>query len=252
MTRADVAVLALHGNGGGAARFAAVAPRMPPDVALHAVTLPGFAEVPRDPALTSTADYGRVVLDHLRDLPRPRVVLGHGIGGALALEALRQDPGAADGLVLHAPVGVRLDTRLLPRVARVPGVLTVLRRGISSRVTRPLVRRRLFGDRVPRRTADAFLQAYGRCEVFAQMFSLVDAPWFASLPPLHLPAVLLWGAGDDVLAVDQAREWSHVVPAATVEVVDAWTHWPMLEQPEHYAATVARLARGLALPVRPR
>src|SRR5687768_8164295 len=43
-----VTLVAVHGNGGGAHRFARVAPLMPPDVSMTAVTLPGFAAVPAD------------------------------------------------------------------------------------------------------------------------------------------------------------------------------------------------------------
>src|SRR5688500_11207997 len=62
-----VALVAVHGNGGGAHRFARVAPLMPPDVAMTAVTLPGFAAVPADRSLRSLADFA----DCLADLIAP-------------------------------------------------------------------------------------------------------------------------------------------------------------------------------------
>ena len=44
-----VTLVAVHGNGGGAHRFARVAPLMPPDVTLVAVTLPGLRRRPGGP-----------------------------------------------------------------------------------------------------------------------------------------------------------------------------------------------------------
>lgn len=241
-----ITVLALHGNGGGGARFARVLPHLPADVALVTPTLPGFAGG-QEPGDLTPAGLAAHVRGLLADLPRPRVVLGHGIGGSVALELLRDAAAEVDGVVLHAPVGARLDTRLLPRLMQLPGATEVLRRGISSRLTRPFVRRRLFTPGlVPRATADAFLAAYGQCRAFGPLFRTIDAPWFASLEPREVPAVLLWGEGDGVLGADQAGDYRALLPRARVELVPGWTHWPMLEQPEDYAAVVARLARELA------
>lgn len=244
--RAVVTLVALHGNGGGGSRFRLVAPHLPPDVVLVTPTLPGFpgGGPLQDPTPAGLARHVRGVL---AGLPRPLVLLGHGIGGSVALEVLQQDAPAVDAVVLHAPVGARLDTRLLPRLMRLPGAPRLLRWGISSELTRPLVRRRLFrAGTVPRPVADAFLAAYGRCAAFGPVFATITPAWWDSLEPRDVPGVLLWGGGDGVLGADQVQDYRRLLPRARVEVVDAWTHWPMLEQPADYAAVLARLARQLA------
>ena len=241
-----VSVLAVPGNGGGAFRFAAALPHLPDDVVLHPVTLPGFDGVaPRDDVRTA-ADWGDLVADAVAALPRPRVLLGHGVGGALAVEALQGRAGLVDGLLLHAPVGASLDTRLLPKVVRLPGVSAVLRRGLASRAARPLVRRRVLDPGVPDELVARFQAGYAGCAAFDDFWDLLTAGWWDALEPLDVPALLLWGAGDGVLGADQVDGWRRLLPRGDVEVVDRWGHWPMLAAPADWADVVARRSRALA------
>src|SRR5262249_29810909 len=109
-------MIALHGNGGGAFRFERLLPFIPANIRFQAVTLPGFARVPPDPQLTSLAAYAGHLKTLLAPEPRPLVLLGHGIGGSIALEFAQGNEGRLDGLILHAPVGARLDSRRFPRL----------------------------------------------------------------------------------------------------------------------------------------
>lgn len=241
-----VTLVAVHGNGGGAHRFARVAPLMPPDVALVAVTLPGFAAAAADPALRSLADFA----DHLAALvapfPRPRVVLGHGIGGSIALELVQRHADLVDGLILHAPVGTRLDRRIFPRLMAIPGARALGRRLFASRPLRPLFRRLLFSCVVPPAYLGRFFEEYRRCSVFSQMFDLITPTWFRGLRPMGLPSVLLWGEDERLLAVDQADDYRALLPRASIRRVPGWGHFPMIERPAEYAAEIASIARSLA------
>lgn len=245
--RPPVTVVAVHGNGGGAHRFSLVGPRMPADVRLVAVTLPGFARRPPDATLRSLSDYAALVASWVRAEPRPRVILGHGIGGSIALELVQQQRHAAelDGLILHAPVGTRLDRRLFPRLMALPGARELGRRLLASSALRLLFRRLLFSRTVPVGYSDRFFDEYGDCSVFGQMFDLITPAWFQALRPTTLPAALLWGEDERLLSVDQVGDYLVLLPRARVRVVPGWGHFPMAERPAEYAAEVAALARGL-------
>jgi pimeloyl-ACP methyl ester carboxylesterase len=241
-------VVAVHGNGGGAHRFARVEPLMPPDVALVAVTLPGFADLPADPRLRSLADYATCLARTIEPLPRPRIVLGHGIGGSIALELVRHRATLLDGLILHAPVGARLERRIFPRLMALPGARALGQRLFSSRPLRPIFRRLLFTAAVPPHYLDRFFQEYRTCAVFSQMFDLITPVWFQGLGPSDLPAALLWGEAERLLTVDQVDDYRALLPRAIVRRVPAWGHFPMIEQPGAYAAAIAALARTLIPP----
>ncbi len=76
-----LSMIAVHGNGGGASRFARLPGCMPEDVDFRAITLPGFADVPSDARLQTLGDYARWVHRAVSDVDAPCVVLG---GMALA------------------------------------------------------------------------------------------------------------------------------------------------------------------------
>jgi pimeloyl-ACP methyl ester carboxylesterase len=242
----SVTLAAVHGNGGGAHRFARVVPLMPPDVTLFAVTLPGFAAVPADPALRTLPGYAACLAEMVAPLPRPRVVLGHGIGGSIALELVQRQADLVDGLILHAPVGTRLDRRLFPRLMAVPGARALGKWLFAARPLRPIFRRLLFSHAVPQGYLDRFFEEYRQCSVFSQMFDLITPAWFRGLRPTDLPSALLWGEAERLLPVDQIGDYRALLPRVTVRRVPGWGHFPMIEQPDAYAAEIADLARSLA------
>jgi pimeloyl-ACP methyl ester carboxylesterase len=243
---APITVVAVHGNGGGASRFARLDPQLADDVELVALTLPGFGDLPADPNLKTMADYA----DRLATLlpaERPVVILGHGIGGSIALDLVSRRPGAVDGLILHAPVGAHLDTRLFPRLMSTDVVRNVIKRAISLRPLRPLLHRIFFPTGVPEPHRSAFFDGYRRAQAFTQMFDIITPEWFDALPPIaDTPVTLLWGANDRVLKAGHTDQFTTKAVTATTEIIDDWDHFPMLEQPEHYAEVIAGLARDLA------
>ncbi|MEM9035628.1 MAG: alpha/beta hydrolase [Actinomycetota bacterium] len=242
---AELTILAVHGNGGGAFRFDRLHGHVPADVELLAIDLPGFGgrPLPERPATMETL--AGALSDEVAAVDGPVVVLGHGIGGSIALSALQGRDDVA-GLILHAPVAARLEQRWFPRLMRPAPVRAAVQWAISSLPARLLGRFVLFrrGD-VPRSYVDRFLREYRRTEAFADMFDLLTAEWFESLEPLATPTVILWGEHDRVLGADQADELLRLVPGADVEHVAGWGHFPMVEQPEDYLDRVVELARGL-------
>jgi pimeloyl-ACP methyl ester carboxylesterase len=238
-------LVAVHGNGGGGARFARVAPLVPEDVLFVAPTLPGFAERPLEPGLETLADFAGALLRELHGIPRPRVLLGHGLGGTLLLELLQRRPEAGEAVILHAPVGARLERRLLPRLMRAALVRAVAQRALGSALLRPLWRRLLFRRPPPPRELERFFEDYRRSQAFGRLFELVTPAWFAALRPVELPAALLWGERERLLAVGQLEDYRRLLPQARAVRVPDWDHFPMLEAPADYARVVTGLAAEL-------
>jgi abhydrolase domain-containing protein 6 len=240
-----ISLMALHGNGGGGDRFRWMAPHLPDDVALHAPTLPGFGGRPLDPTITDVAGYAASLVEDLLAMPRPRILLGTGIGGSFVLELLRHHAAEVDGIILHAPVGPRLDTRLFPRLLRRRPVAEAARRLIGSQRLRPLIARRFFDADTPDNRVDSVLNGYERCPAFAQQFEIINADWWASLPRVTVPSVVLWGAEERVLDADMAEDMRAVLTDPQIQVVPGWDHFPMTDTPQHYAEVVTRAARDL-------
>ncbi|MEM7333480.1 MAG: alpha/beta hydrolase [Chloroflexota bacterium] len=241
----ELTIVAIHGNGGGAFRFDRIRPFLPDAVRFLPITLPGFAAKPADPALQTLSDYA----DHLHGIvaqeQRPLVLLGTGIGGSIALEYVQRNPEAIDGLILHAPVGTRLEKRLFPRFMKLPGMRRLGQLTFSSPITRPLFRRLLFHQPVPNDYLNRFFNEYRQCSVFGQMFDIITQPWFDGLRPVDIPTVLLWGERERVLTVDQLDDYKQLLPNHTTRIVPDWDHFPMIEQPAEYSEEMVQLARQL-------
>jgi rifampicin phosphotransferase len=239
-------IVAVHGNGGGGERFTLVGPSLDhlPDITLHAPTLPGFGGRPLG-AVEDLDGLADALCTEVRSVDGPRILLGHGIGGSVALHLLARDPDVADGLILHAPVGTRLDTRWFPRLMRPSWIRNLVPRVIANPLARPILRR-LALRQVDPEVADRVLAAYGRAEAFGKMFEWLTADWFDRLPVQpDLPAVVLWGQRDGVLDADQRGDYQRLLPRSREVTVPDWGHFPMLDRPDAYARTIAALAREL-------
>ncbi len=114
----------------------------------------------------------------------PVVVLGHGIGGSIALDLASRRPETMDGLILHAPVGADLDTRLFPSLMSTKPVREVLRRMVAARPLRPIWRKLFFPIGAPKEHTDTFFEGYRYCAAFGQMFEIIDVEWFEALAPV--------------------------------------------------------------------
>ncbi len=244
MSDEPIAIIAVHGNGGGSFRWDRLPFPLDSDVVLNGITLPGFegTDLPEGPITMST--FSRSVGEIARATQRPVVVLGHGIGGAIALDLAAREPDLVDGLILHAPVAVNLDERLFPRLMRAPIARTTVKRVVSCLPVRSIASRFLFPSS-PQEFSERFLREYGRAKGFEVMFDIIDAEWFDGLPSVAAPTVILWGGRDRVLDVGQADALERVIPHAIRQIEDGWGHYPMIESPDEYACVVADLARSL-------
>lgn len=242
----EVTIIAIHGNGGGGFRYQRAADSFPPAIRFTAPTLPGFAGKPRDPSLKTLSDYGKAIRTIAEREPAPRVLLGHGIGGSLAIQMLQEFPDSIDGIILHAPVGAFLERRQFPKLMLLPGMARLGKSIFTNRMLRPYFRARLFANQVlPDEYVEQFFEEYGSCTVFEEMFHLITHEWFASLHSMMSRACILWGQEDRVLSPEHASEFAKLFPNSSTRIVEGWTHWPMIETPEKFAQVISQIALDL-------
>ena len=241
-------IIAIHGNGGGAFRFSLV-PELAPPAKLQAITLPGFqGRVLPEGTVTietfATAVRNAIAGVRAADPTGTIVLLGHGIGGSIALDVVAHDASVADGLILLSPVGVKLDERWFPKVMSKPPIRKAAKAIISSPVMQATAGRFLFKP-APRPFAKRFLAEYANAEAFEVMFDLLNADWFESLPPVGIPVAIVWGGNDRVLDVSHVEAYEEAIADTRRIVRDDWGHYPMIEQPEDFASAVAECALEL-------
>lgn len=240
-------LIAVHGNGGGGFRFERIQPFIPSEVKFLAPTLPGFDHVPQDDSLRTLKDYAFKLHEMICHAPRPIVMLGTGIGGSIALEFVQHFESDVHALILHAPVGTRLKTRLFPNLMKPLWIRRLGQQLFSSKLTRPIFSALLFESpqNIPPDYVQRFFEAYRHCAAFAQMFDIITDEWFRSLRPVLIPSALLWGEKERVLTPDQAADYQKLLPNSVIRLVPNWNHFPMIEQPEAFSRETLSLAYEL-------
>jgi pimeloyl-ACP methyl ester carboxylesterase len=183
-------------------RFPAVAPLTTRTLALDAATL----------------------LGDLTD--QPAIVVGHSMGGMVAMHLAADRPDLVDRLVLSCTVG-RADDGFRGVLARWETLVRAERwrefyvDAIDSSYTgSDRLRRRVAQRVLPLRTPDPALR--DRHLVLSQACAGHDV--LDRLADLDVPALVLAGARDEVTAAQHARRIGYVLPGAIVEVWDGLGH----------------------------
>ncbi|CAN5262608.1 alpha/beta fold hydrolase [soil metagenome] len=245
-------VLLVHGIGGWAENWRWVLPELAArGLRAIACDLPGFggssAPGPVDYFGLQNAYYARFTSALLDVLGASTAALvGHSLGGAVALVAAASEPSRITRLALAAPGGFGRGLPLLFRLAPLPGAEQVAARLPYAVYEAAL--RQTFHD--PRRIPSELrseLRRYARpsapefVRVMRQVATLggaradLIAAWTKRAPTLRMPVLVLWGANDRVLAPSGARAVRTLLSAARVEMVPDAGHLLLVEQ----AATVA-------------
>ena len=242
-------VVLVHGNFASKRWFAPLLHAPPPGARLVALDLPGFGESdPLGGAITIEA-YGEAVR-HAADalgLARPTLV-GHSLGGNVAMAAVAAEPSAWSGLVLvssGAPDGL-----VTPEA--VYGILE------SYRSDRALLSRSL-AAMLPTRTPSDFealvddaLRMHesgfsGNARALAALGEEGVAARRAGLAAFTGPVLVLRGAMDGLITADMASATADAFGASADARLETWDdvgHSPPLEGPERFRD---RLAEFLAL-----
>ncbi len=240
-----IPVIAVHGNGGGAFRFDRALAFFPPDIDFLPITLPGFAASPRNQSLRTVSDYADYLGTICREHDQP-ILLGHGIGGSIALDLMQRSPEIVSGLILEAPVGPNLGTRKLPKLMNLPGMKPLVQQLIAAKPLRNVWTKKFFAPDIPQPFLDRFFTEYRQCSVFSQMFTIINPAWWDSLKPVTTQTILWWGSEERLLGTDLAQLFTRVVPNNRLVIEQGWDHFPMVDAPEDYATRLSGLVRELA------
>lgn len=189
-------------------------------------------------------------------------IVGHSLGGGIAMQFSYQHPGYTDRLVLIASGGLGADVGWLLRLASLPGAEIVLP-VIAPRQILPA------GDRVfswlrsvgiSSARAEEMLRHYGslsdpdtRRSFLRTLRSVVDhrGQAVSALNRLNsrtdIPALVIWGERDAVIPVTHAHAAREVRPDARLEVLADVGHFPHAERPAEVAELIVDFIGATAL-----
>ncbi len=239
-------LLLVHGLGGAAANWAALAPLLLPGRRLLVPDLPGHGgsePLPAAPSLNAFADRIGLLLD------RPAAVVGHSLGGAVALRLAIRRPELVDALVLAGTAGISSGSRRARYGLTITGLLKPGRRiaPYRRRVARSSVLKTLVFGRwgaadppaLPADAAEAFLTGPERhTDTVSAARALVRDDPRPDLDRVRCPTLVLWGARDNQLPVGDAFEYARRLRAPLRVIADCG-HLLIGERPDACADAIA-------------
>jgi pimeloyl-ACP methyl ester carboxylesterase len=186
-----------------------------------------------------------VVLGHER-----ASVLGHSLGGGIAMQFAYQFPERCERLALVDSGGLGREVNILLRAATLPGAELVLPLLAATRV---LDAGRLAGGMLGllglRARTDIEEIAHGHATLsdaqaraaFVHTLRAVVEPSGQRIDAsnrlhlsAHIPFLLMWGAHDSIIPLSHGELAHEQVPGSRLEVFDSSGHFPQLDEPARF------------------
>lgn len=225
------------------------------------VDLPGFGDSPRPgrpPTIGRYADLIAQVIEQFSD--REALVLGHSMGGQIAATlALRHPPLVQRLVLLNPAISGRLSTRVnltlapyaLAEVSPVVEWLLYLAAKTPLDYTDWLLKPSNFAARAQvseedyrQIRADARRRGQGRVRA-ACFVAMRRGDLRGVVGRIEAPALVVWGAEDNVVPLRDAGSVAVEWPAADLRIIPNAGHWPQFEQTE---TTLRHITHFLGLP----
>jgi pimeloyl-ACP methyl ester carboxylesterase len=243
-------VLLVHGLGGAAGNWVALAPLLLPERRLLVPELPGHggsSPLPAAPSLNAYADPLAWLLEH-EGAPSAAVV-GHSLGGAIALRLAIRGPEAVAALVLAGAAGISSAGRSARYALTITGLLKPGRKIAPhrARVARSaLLRHIVFGrwgaadpPALPPDVVEAFLAGPARhTDTVSAAKALIRDDARYDLDRVACPSFVLWGARDNQLPIGDAFEYARRLKAPLRVIADCG-HLLIGERPAACADAIA-------------
>ncbi len=245
-------ILLLHGITSSSRTWKAITPRLARDYTVIAPDLLGHGHSAKPEGDYSLGGYASGIRDLMIALGIPKVtVVGHSLGGGVAMQFAYQFPQRVSRLALVATGGIGPEVNPILRAAALPGaelVLPVLfnptvrnalfrfRRGVSSIGLKPNPDLEGVADGFASLTrADArraFLDTVRSVIGPAgQRVSADDRLYLTA----EIPSLIVWGDHDRIIPVEHARTAHRLMPGSRLEIFANAGHFPFNDDPERFA-----------------
>jgi pimeloyl-ACP methyl ester carboxylesterase len=247
-------LLLLHGIGNNCHTWERVIPRLARTHTVIAPDLLGHGDSAKPRGDYSIAGYANGVRDLLSVLDIERAtVVGHSLGGGIALQFAYQFPERCERLAVVGSGGLGPELSVTLRAATLPGAEVVLTS--LTQVSGPL----RWGFRTLDRLGEiggwqrlrdaaesgdallalkdvearrAFLRTLrGVADARGQALTAVDRLYLAAA----LPMLVVGGGRDPIVPAQHAETVRRHVPGARVEIFERSGHWPHLDEPHRFA-----------------
>ena len=248
-------VMLVHGLAGTMDTWNAVVDQLATRFTVVTIDLPGHGRSEPLPGDSSIGTYANALRDLLDALGHPTAtVVGHSLGGGVALQFAYQYPQRCERLVLVSSGGLGAEVSAILRAASLPGVEHVLavvahRHLIAAGRTsgrlaatvgiRPkpgvLESARAFATLADGEIRHSFVRTLrGIVDHRGQRVSATDRLYLMN----DIPCLLIWGDHDRIIPVEHGRLAHRAMAASQLAIFEGSGHFPHVDHPERFARTV--------------
>jgi pimeloyl-ACP methyl ester carboxylesterase len=248
-------ILLVHGITSSSRTWRDVMPLLWDDHELLAPDLLGHGTSAKPRGDYSLGAYASGLRDLLLALGLERAtVVGHSLGGGVAMQFAYQFPELVERLVLVDSGGLGPEVNLLLRAATLPGAEFVLPllthpgaralgRAAGWALDRTGRRRSAdmrglaegFGSLSDARARRAFVHTVRSViDPFGQRVDARDRLYLSE----EVPSMLVWGECDPIIPVEHGREAQQLMPGSRLEVFPGAGHFPFNDDPGRFAAVL--------------
>jgi pimeloyl-ACP methyl ester carboxylesterase len=250
-------VVLIHGVAGRAAQWDQTAQLLAETHTVIAPDLLGHGDSAKPRGDYSLGAHASGIRDLLVGLDvTSATVVGHSLGGGIAMQFAYQFPERCERLVLVSSGGLGEDVHLLLRAATLPGSEFVLPLLAHPRVVEVVsVIPRALGQIGLRTRPDLTEMARGYqslsnaearsafihtlravIDPTGQRINASDRLYLAS----NMPSLIIWGNRDRIIPVDHAQPTHEAMPGSRLELFEESGHFPHLDDPLRFARTLER------------
>ncbi len=241
-------IVLIHGMLNSSSHWRAVALDLASDFTVIAPDLIGHGDSAAPRGDYSLGAHAASIRDLLAAIGVERAtIVGHSLGGGVAMQFFYQFPQRVERLVLVSSGGLGHDVGPLLRTATLPGMAAVLSLTIHPRLLDALWRA---GGRLRQRQArvGVYVQAFARAlrplqtagarEAFLQTLRAVidlHGQRVSATDRLYLlesiPTMIVWGERDRTIPLEHGRSAHEAIPQSRFRTLPAAAHFPHLEDP---------------------
>ncbi len=242
-------VVLIHGMLNSSSHWRSVALSLARDYTVVAPDLIGHGDSAAPRGDYSLGAHAASIRDLLAAIGIDRAtIVGHSLGGGVAMQFFYQFPQRVERLVLISSGGLGREVSPMLRTAALPGVSALLSLTISPRM---LARLSAGGERLRERGAAAgiYLQAIARAlaplentdargaflhtlrsviDIHGQRVSATDRLYLLE----SMPTLIVWGGRDNTIPLSHGRDAHAAIPGSRFRVLDDAAHFPHLEDPD--------------------
>jgi pimeloyl-ACP methyl ester carboxylesterase len=246
-------IILIHGITASSEVWEAVGPRLARKHTVLAPDLLGHGQSAKPRGDYSMGAFASGIRDLALSLDLgPVTVVGHSLGGGVAMQFAYQFPERTERLALVSSGGLGRRVHVFLRAATLPGselVIPLLAGrqvlGAGRAVGRALSRAgiKLGNDAVEMARGHASLgdpesraafvhTLRASVDVGGQRVQALDRLYLAQ----ELPLLIVWGARDRIIPIDHGRRAHELVPGSRCEVFERAGHFPHLDEPVRFTA----------------